>query len=83
MTDLTVIQATVLANEVSLAKNYAIKSNNIASEVKSDLNLLKQEVYVNDSSLNLVISKLQNLCDLLVIADISGVSDASLNYNNL
>ena len=83
MSNLTSIQATALASEVSLAKNYSIKSNNTANSLKTQLNSLKSDLVSNDVSLNVVVSKLSNLCDLLVLADISGVSDASLNYNNL
>lgn len=85
MTDsnISLTQASVLASEVSLAKNYAIKSNNLVTSLSSELNDLKTNVFSNTNDLNLVISKLENLCNLLVQADISGVSDASLNYSNL
>ena len=76
-------QASVLASEVSLAKNYAIKANNLLNTAVSDINNLRKELYSNDNSLNSVISKLENLCNLLVLADISGVNDVSLNYHNL
>ena len=37
----------------------------------------------NDNSLNLLTNKFINLTNLLVLADISGVTDTSMNYNNL
>tara|TARA_Y100000591_G_C21571892_1_gene563856 strand:+ start:347 stop:604 length:258 start_codon:yes stop_codon:yes gene_type:complete len=85
MTDsnISLPQAAVLASEVSLAKNYAIKANSLLNTTVSDVNNLRNEVYANDSSLNIVISKLENLCNLLIQADISGVNDASFNYTNL
>lgn len=43
MTDLTSLQASNLATEISLAKNYATNSINIASSVKTDVQQLKTE----------------------------------------
>ena len=83
MSNLTVIQSTALATEISLAKNYAIKSNNLVNDLVSDVNTLKNEVYVNNNKLNTVISKLENLCNLLSQADISGVNADDLKYSNL
>lgn len=85
MTDsnISLPQASVLASEVSLAKNYAIKANNLLNNTVTDVNNLRNEVYVSDNSLNIIFSKLENLCNILSLADISGVNDASFNYNNL
>lgn len=88
--DLTLVQASALASEVSLAKNYAVKSNNLVNSLTTDLQALTTNVYAKDISLNLVTanlttmtSKLTALCDLLATADISGVSATDFNYNNL
>lgn len=35
--DLTLMQASALASEVSLAKNYAVKSNNLVNSLTTDL----------------------------------------------
>ena len=43
MSDLTSLQASSLATEITLAKNYASNSVNIASSVKSDVQSLKRE----------------------------------------
>lgn len=43
MSDLTSLQASSLATEITLAKNYASNSVNIASSVKSDVQTLKRE----------------------------------------
>ena len=88
--DLTLVQASALASEVSLAKNYAVKSNNLVNSLTTDLQALTTNVYVKDVSLNVVTanlttvtSKLTALCALLATADISGVSANDFNYNNL
>ena len=88
--DLTLVQASALASEVSLAKNYAVKSNNLANSLTIDLQALTTNVYAKDVSLNLVTtnlttvtSKLTALCALLATADISGVSANDFSYNNL
>jgi len=83
MSDLTLIQSSVLATEVSLAKNYAIKSNNLVNDLVSEVNTLKNELYVSNNNLNIVISKLENLSSLLSQSDISGVNSDSLKYINL
>ena len=83
MSNLTLIQSTALATEVSLAKNYAIKSNNLVNDLVSDVNTLKNEVYVSNNNVNTVISKLENLCALLSQTDISGVNADDLKYSNL
>ena len=79
MTDLTSIQASVLASEVSIAKNNAIKSNNLVTSVSTELNDLKTTVFSNANDIALLTTKIQNLCNLLDTADISGVSDISYN----
>ena len=83
MSDLSLLQASALASEISLAKTYATKSNNLVNSLTNEHNQLKNVVYVNDVSMNILMLKVQNLCDLLSQADISGVNDVSLNYNNL
>lgn len=81
--NLTSIQEAVIATEVSLAKNYAIKSNNLATETNSELNILKNELYVSNNKLKLVTGKLENLCSLLSSATISGLNPDDLLYENL
>jgi hypothetical protein len=81
--NLTSIQEAVIATEVSLAKNYAIKSNNLATETNTELNTLKHELYVSNNNLKNVTTKLQNLCNLLSNATISGVNPDDLKYENL
>jgi len=43
MTDLTSLQASNLATEITLAKSYATNSINIASSIKTDVQQLKTE----------------------------------------
>jgi hypothetical protein len=81
--DLSTIQATALASEVSLAKNYASKSIALVTSLTTEVQSLKTEVNINDASLNVIFKKVQSLCALLSIADISGVNNASFNYANL
>ena len=81
--NLTPIQEAVIATEVSLAKNYAIKSNNLATETNSELNILKNELYVSNNKLKVVTSKLEKLCSLLKNANISGINPDDLLYDNL
>jgi hypothetical protein len=76
MADLTVIQSAALATEVSLAKNYSIKSNNLVNDLTSEVNTLKTDLAT-------LVLKVQNLATLLSQADISGVSSSSFQYNNL
>lgn len=80
MTDLTSIQASVLASEVSVAKNNAIKSNNLVTSVSTEVNDLKTTVFSNANDIALLTTKIQNLCNLLDNADISGVD---ISYNLL
>lgn len=81
--NLTSIQEAVIATEVSLAKNYAIKSNNLATETNSELNTLKHELYVSNNNLKVVTAKLEKLCSLLSSATISGLNPEDLVYENL
>lgn len=81
--NLTSIQEAVIVTEVSLAKNYAIKSNNLATETNSELNILKNELYVSNNKLKLVTGKLEKLCSLLSSATISGLNPDDLLYENL
>ena len=76
MADLTVIQSAALASEISLAKNYSIKSNNLVNDLTSEVNTLKTDLAT-------IVLKLQNLSTLLSQGDISGVSSSSLQYENL
>ena len=79
MTDLTSLQASVLASEVSVAKNNAIRSNNLVTSVSTEVNDLKTTVFSNANDIALLTTKIQNLCNLLDNADISGASDISYN----
>jgi hypothetical protein len=81
--NLTQTQETVIATEIALAKNYAIKSNNLATETNAELNILKNELYVTNNKLKVVTDKLENLCYLLSTADISGVNSDNFLYDNL
>ena len=68
MTDLTSIQASSLATEITLAKNYASNSVNIAAGVKSDVQSLK----VENEQLKLNFDKLLNaLSSVTVLQDLS------------
>tara|TARA_B110001452_G_C15240811_1_gene429570 strand:- start:1979 stop:2233 length:255 start_codon:yes stop_codon:yes gene_type:complete len=77
---LSVLQATALASEISLAKNLATTSVNKVNNLTTEVNNLRSDVF---NSLNTLDSKFKNLCNLLASADISGVSDVSFNYTNL
>ena len=82
---LTNIQEAVIATEVSLAKNYAIKSNNLVTEINAEVNILKNELYNTERNLNNVISKLQNLCNILSQGDFTNnnINPDNLKYENL
>ena len=76
--------------EANLAKTFSANTlnevNNLITQInnlKLDVNTLKNNMSNNDNSLNLVTNKFINLTSLLVSADISGVTDTSMNYNNL
>ena len=81
--NLTNTQELVIATEVSLAKNYAIKSNNLANETNSELNILKNEVSNIQNKLNNVILKLENLTTILSNAQLPNVNKEDLKYINL
>tara|TARA_A100001015_G_C14822110_1_gene645135 strand:+ start:624 stop:884 length:261 start_codon:yes stop_codon:yes gene_type:complete len=81
--NLTNVQQAVLVSEVSIAKNYAIKSNNLSSETNADLNVLRTEVYSLENKVNNLTTKIQNLCTLLDNANLPNVSNNSLLYENL
>jgi hypothetical protein len=74
--NLSLIQATALASNVSNVTNHAINAVNKVDNNSLDLEALKTEV-------NNLTLKLQNLCGLLSQATIAGINDVSLNYNNL
>jgi len=82
-TNLTNVQQAVLVSEVAIAKNYAIKSNNLSSETNADLNVLRTEVYSLENKLNTLTSKIENLCNILNNANLPNVSSGSLVYQNL
>lgn len=81
--NLTNVQQAVIVSEVSIAKNYAIKSNNLASETNSDLNILRTELYSLENEFNSLKTKLQNLCNILNNANLQNVPTGSLVYENL
>lgn len=81
--NLTNVQQAVIVSEVSIAKNYAIKSNNLASETNSDLNILRTELYSLENEFNSLKTKLQNLCNILNSASLPNVTSGSLVYENL
>ena len=76
----SIINNANMAQEINQAKNFAIKSNNIINEVKMDLIPLKSEININNTKINLLINKLETLCDLL---SEKNNNDPSYNYNNL
>ena len=65
MTDLTSLQASVLANEINLAKSYATKSINNTNDYVNELEKVKLELSnVNNNlltKLNDLTSKVENL----------------------
>ena len=81
--NLTNVQQAVIVSEVAIAKNYAIKSNNLSSETNTDLNVLRTEVYSLENEFNTLKTKMQNLCNLLNNANLPNVSAGSLVYENL
>lgn len=70
MSNLTSLQASSLATEITLAKNYASNSVNIASSVKSDVQTLKRE----NELLKLNFDKL-----LHALSNVELLQDLSLN----
>jgi len=81
--NLTNVQQAVIVSEVSIAKNYAIKSNNLATETNSDVNVLRTELYTLENEYNTLKTKVQNLCNLLHSANLSNITSGSLIYENL
>lgn len=81
--NLTNVQQAVIVSEVSIAKNYAIKSNNLASETNSDVSVLRTELYSLENEYNSLKTKLQNLCNLLNSANLPNITSNSLIYENL
>lgn len=79
-----------VATEANLAKTFSANTLNEISNLitqinnlKLEVNNLKNNITSNDNSLNLLTNKFINLTSLLESADISGVTDSSMNYNNL
>ena len=72
MTDLTLVQASNLATEITLAKNYATTAVNISTNNTTDI----QEMKIVQNQIK---NKFDLLLDLLKTANISGLTDASLN----
>ena len=72
MSDLTLAQASSLATEITLAKNYATTAINISTTHTTDI----QEMKITENKLK---NKLDLLLDLLKTANITGLSDTSLN----
>ena len=81
--NLTNVQQAVIVSEVAIAKNYAIKSNNLSSETNADLNVLRTELYSLENQVTSLKTKMQNLCTLLNNANLPNVSPNSLVYENL
>ena len=81
--NLTNVQHAVVVSELAIAKNYAIKSNNLSSETNTDLNILRTEVYSLENKLNILTAKMQNLCNILNNANLQNVTTDSLQYDNL
>ena len=70
MSDLTSIQASSLATEVSLAKNYASNAVNISSSLKTDIQNLKRDNELLKLNFDKLLDKLNN---------VSVLQDLSLN----
>ena len=81
--NLTNVQQAVIVSELAIAKNYAIKSNNLSTETNNDLNTLRNEVYTIENKLNTLIGKMEKLCTLLNNANLPNVTAGSLQYQNL
>lgn len=77
------IESTVLASEISIAKDYSIKSNINTNNLKTKVNQNTLTNNNQDISLNIIYKKLENLTLLLRQSDISGISDTSLAFINL
>lgn len=77
------IESTVLASEISIAKDYSIKSNINTNNLKTKVNQNTLTNNNQDVSLNIIYKKLENLTLLLRQSDISGINDSSLAFINL
>ena len=75
-------QLSIIATEISIAKNNSIKSINIANETNNDLTTLRTEVYSLENRLTTLITKVENLCNILNNANLPNVN-SSIAYNNL
>ena len=76
MSDLTSIQASSLATEITLAKNYATNSVNMVVNLKSEVQSLKSDYEILTNRFNKLLDLLKNL----------GIQDSTLNelkINNL
>jgi hypothetical protein len=76
MSDLTSIQASSLATEITLAKNYATNSVTMVVSLKSEVQTLKSDYEILKNRFN-------QLLDLLKNVDISDSSLNELKINNL
>ena len=76
MSDLTSIQGSSLATEITLAKNYATNSVNMVVSLKSEVQTLKTDYEILKNRFN-------QLLDLLKNVDISDSSLNELKINNL
>lgn len=72
MPDLTLAQASSLATEITLAKNYASTAINISTNNTTDI----QEIKITQNAIK---NKFDLLLDLLKTANITGLSDTPLN----
>ena len=80
---LNIVQATVLANEINLAKNLATTSVNLTNANTNNLTKIRTDLNNINLSVNTLSSKLEKLCDLLSQANLSNVDSDSLKYKNL
>lgn len=76
MSNLSSIQASSLATEITLAKNYATNSINIASSVKSDVQSLKIENELLKSNFDKLLHALNGV-DLLKDLSLNDLSFGS------
>ena len=76
-------QEQILFTEINLAKNYAIQANHLSNEIKNRLNEETQGNNSRDNNINQLYQKFENLLLVLKNANIQGISDASLNIDNL
>ncbi len=69
---LNLLQATALANEVNLAKNLATTSVNLSNSNTTKLQDINIKINNTNAQLLSLTSKLENLCNRLEAADLSG-----------